>query len=207
MTPGARPVQLSSAAVLVSTNASRSYQVAGRRRPRGHGPHDREHDQHAIRCAAARHIPLWLKLAYTAFMAVLVPVYLRNYGPTNFLYFCDLALIITLVGVWIESPLLVSICAVGVIASQTLWVIGFLSNPIDHPLTGLTQSEHPHGLSDRDFDEMFTTDRPVIFVFSWLSNLDPSSDLSAAHFTEFAKGYWCRGCIVNAAAGPARMCG
>ena len=38
---------------------------------------------------AARLIPLWLKLAYTAFMAVLVPLYLRNYGPTNFLYFCD----------------------------------------------------------------------------------------------------------------------
>src|SRR5262249_42233071 len=42
-----------------------------------------------------------------AFMAVLVPVYLRNSGPTNFLYFCDVALIITLVGIWIESPLLV----------------------------------------------------------------------------------------------------
>jgi xylulose-5-phosphate/fructose-6-phosphate phosphoketolase len=26
-------------------------------------------------------------------------------------------------------------------------------------------SEHPHGLSDRDFDELFTTDRPVIFAF------------------------------------------
>jgi hypothetical protein len=70
----------------------------------------------------ARRIPLWLKLAYTAFMAVLVPVYLRNYGPTNFLYFCDVALIITLIGIWIESPLLVSICAIGIIASQTLWL-------------------------------------------------------------------------------------
>jgi hypothetical protein len=79
---------------------------------------------------AARRVPLWLKLAYTAFMAVLVPVYLRNYGPTNFLYFCDVALIITLVGIWIESPLLVSMCAVGIIASQTLWVIDFLSNLI-----------------------------------------------------------------------------
>jgi xylulose-5-phosphate/fructose-6-phosphate phosphoketolase len=27
------------------------------------------------------------------------------------------------------------------------------------------QNVHPHGLSDRDFDEMFTTDRPVIFAF------------------------------------------
>src|SRR5665213_2302599 len=27
------------------------------------------------------------------------------------------------------------------------------------------QSEHPHGLSDVDFDELFTKNRPVIFVF------------------------------------------
>jgi xylulose-5-phosphate/fructose-6-phosphate phosphoketolase len=26
-------------------------------------------------------------------------------------------------------------------------------------------SEHPHGLSDRDFDSLFTSDRPVIFNF------------------------------------------
>ncbi len=25
--------------------------------------------------------------------------------------------------------------------------------------------EHPHGLSDRDFDTLFTTDRPVLFNF------------------------------------------
>ena len=28
-----------------------------------------------------------------------------------------------------------------------------------------SQSEHPHGLSDRDFDVLFTTDRPVVFAF------------------------------------------
>ena len=27
------------------------------------------------------------------------------------------------------------------------------------------ESEHPHGLSDRDFDSIFTTDRPIIFAF------------------------------------------
>src|SRR5262245_53328739 len=26
-------------------------------------------------------------------------------------------------------------------------------------------TEHPHGLSDRDFDSLFTTDRPIIFNF------------------------------------------
>jgi len=27
------------------------------------------------------------------------------------------------------------------------------------------RSEHPHGLEDQDFDELFTTDKPVIFAF------------------------------------------
>jgi hypothetical protein len=90
------------------------------------------------RAEPARRLPLWLKLAYTAFMAVLLPVYWANYGPTNFLYFCDVALLITLVGVWIESPLLISMCAVGILASQALWVVDFLSNLIGWPLTGMT---------------------------------------------------------------------
>jgi xylulose-5-phosphate/fructose-6-phosphate phosphoketolase len=27
------------------------------------------------------------------------------------------------------------------------------------------ESEHPHGLSDREFDTLFTTDRPVVFAY------------------------------------------
>jgi len=27
------------------------------------------------------------------------------------------------------------------------------------------QSEHPHGLSDKEFDALFTTDKPIIFAF------------------------------------------
>jgi len=27
------------------------------------------------------------------------------------------------------------------------------------------QREHPHGLSDREFDTLFTTDKPIIFAF------------------------------------------
>ncbi len=88
--------------------------------------------------APANRVPLWVKLAYTAFMAVLVPVYWANYGPTNVLYFCDVALMITLVAIWIESPLLVSMCAVGILGSQTLWVIDFVLNIFGIKLTGLT---------------------------------------------------------------------
>ena len=46
-----------------------------------------------------RRLPLWLKLAYTAFVAVLVPWYWKLYGPTNFLYFCDFSLFFTLAAV------------------------------------------------------------------------------------------------------------
>jgi hypothetical protein len=83
-------------------------------------------------------LPLWLKLAYTAFMAVLVPVYWHFYGPTNFLYFCDIALFLTLAGIWIESPLLISMCAVGILAPQTLWVIDFLAGSVGLTITGMT---------------------------------------------------------------------
>jgi len=41
-------------------------------------------------------IPLWVKIAYTVFLAVLIPNYWRVYGPTNFLYFCDVAAFLTL---------------------------------------------------------------------------------------------------------------
>lgn len=39
-----------------------------------------------------RSLPLWLKIGFTAFMATLVPIYWIKDGPTNFLYFCDMAL-------------------------------------------------------------------------------------------------------------------
>jgi len=83
-------------------------------------------------------IPLWFKLAYTAFCAVLVPSYLLAYGPTNFLYFCDVALLTTLVAIWLESPLLASAPAVGILLPQLLWAVDFLVAATGFKLTGMT---------------------------------------------------------------------
>jgi hypothetical protein len=82
--------------------------------------------------------PTWLKWAYTAFMAVLVPVYWHHYGPTNFLYFCDVALFLTLAGIWLERPLLISMAAVGILAPQLLWLLDFFVGLAGGHLTGLT---------------------------------------------------------------------
>jgi len=83
-------------------------------------------------------IPLWVKLLYTSFVAVLVPVYLKSYGPTNFLYFCDIALLLTVIAVWKESALLVSAAAVGIVLPQFLWMVDFLSSAAGLPITGMT---------------------------------------------------------------------
>lgn len=82
--------------------------------------------------------PLWLTLAYTAFMAVLVPVYLREYGPTNFVYFCDAALLLTLVGMWTGSRLMISMAAVGILAPQALWLADFAGQMAGVGLVGMT---------------------------------------------------------------------
>jgi hypothetical protein len=84
-------------------------------------------------------IPLWLKLAYTAFVAVLVPVYWINYGPLNFLYFCDVALLVTLVGLWLESPLLISMQAVGIVFPQMLWIGDVICGLVGFFPLGLTK--------------------------------------------------------------------
>lgn len=87
---------------------------------------------------AARRIPLWLKCAYTVFFAVLVPYYWHAYGPTNFLYFCDMSLFFTLGAIWLESPLLASMPAVGILLPQALWMADFLVELLGFHLTGMT---------------------------------------------------------------------
>ena len=81
-------------------------------------------------------IPLALKFAYTAFMIVLVPVYWYAYGPTNFLYFCDVALFFALAAVWLESPLLASMPAVGILLPQALWCVDFLGRCVGVAMPG-----------------------------------------------------------------------
>lgn len=70
-----------------------------------------------------RRIPLWFKVAYSAYVAVVVPCYWVAYTPWNFLYFCDIALLVTAVAIWVESPLLVSMQAVAITVPQLLWVV------------------------------------------------------------------------------------
>jgi hypothetical protein len=83
-------------------------------------------------------LPLALKLALTAFVCVQVPFYWSAYGPTNFLYFCDVALFLTLIAVWTENALPAGMAAVGILVPQMVWVTDFFGTLFGHPVVGMT---------------------------------------------------------------------
>src|SRR5215472_10648807 len=74
-------------------------------------------------CSAV--IPLALKIIYTLFVCALVPIYWRQYGPVNFLWFSDIALLVLVPALWMENALLVSMLAVSVVFFEALWNIDF----------------------------------------------------------------------------------
>jgi hypothetical protein len=93
---------------------------------------------HQMNTKPGSRLPWVPKVAYTAFVAVLVPHYWQAYGPTNFLYFCDIALLLTLLAMWTESAVLASACAVGILLPQMLWIADFMGSLIGAPITGMT---------------------------------------------------------------------
>jgi hypothetical protein len=70
-------------------------------------------------------IPLGLKVIYTLFVCALVPIYWRQYGPANFLWFSDIALLALVPALWLENALLVSMMAISVVLFEALWNVDF----------------------------------------------------------------------------------
>jgi len=70
-------------------------------------------------------IPLPLKIGYTLFLCVLVPVYWVKWGPKNFLWFSDIALLTTGVALWLESSLLASMMALAIALPELAWNADF----------------------------------------------------------------------------------
>lgn len=72
-------------------------------------------------------IPLWLKISYTLMVLVIIPVYWRDLGPANFLWFSDIALIALVAALWLENRLINSTMAVAVLFLESVWVLDFLT--------------------------------------------------------------------------------
>jgi len=89
-------------------------------------------------------IPLWIKFAYTLFAAVTVAVYAVKYGPGNFLWFSDIALLAAVPALWLESSLLASMMTIGILLPEVFWNVTFFGR--------LFTGKRLAGLTDYMFD-------------------------------------------------------
>lgn len=112
-------------------------------------------------------IPLYIKLAYTALVLIVILVYWKSWGPKNFLWFSDVAFFGLAVALWIKSPLIASIMIVMTILVEVAWHVDLLIN--------LVVGKSPFGITDymRNDDQplfvrllsMFHTPMLVLMIY------------------------------------------
>lgn len=104
-------------------------------------------------------LPLPLKLAFTAFVLVWVPLVIATRGWQNLLWLCDLANLLVLLGLWRESRLLLSSQLVATLLVGVGWTIDLLG--------ALLFGVHPFGATVY----MFAAEMPLIFRLSSLFHI------------------------------------
>ena len=72
-------------------------------------------------------LPLAVKLLFTLFVCVLVPVYWIHIGPSNLFWICDIALIATVVALWTGHRLLTGAIALAVLLPDLVWNLDFFT--------------------------------------------------------------------------------
>jgi hypothetical protein len=71
-----------------------------------------------------------LRIVFAVLVAVVVPVYIVKYGPSNFLWFSDIGLLGICAALWLDHRLLGSMMAVAVLLPETVWLASFLSGAV-----------------------------------------------------------------------------
>ena len=70
-----------------------------------------------------RALPAAVRIAAGAFLLVWTPIYWRFWGPANFIFLCDIALIFGCLGLAFESPLLLSSQTVSILLTSFFWTL------------------------------------------------------------------------------------
>jgi hypothetical protein len=108
------------------------------------------------------------KIAYTAFVLLIVVIWLRHYGWRNLLWFSDIALIGAVPAWWLESAQITSVLAVAVLLPELLWNVDLLLRLVlRRRITGLTdymfEPERPRLLRGLSLFHV-----PLPFLLLWL---------------------------------------
>jgi hypothetical protein len=67
--------------------------------------------------------PTWIRWSALAWLLVWIPTYWHTWGVANFLHLCDIAVVLTCLGLWSNSPLLLSSQAVSSLLIDTAWAV------------------------------------------------------------------------------------
>lgn len=82
---------------------------------------------------------LAFKIAYTAFVLLVMVIWWRHYSWRNFLWFSDIAFIGAVPALWLESAAIASVLAVAVLLPEILWNVDLAARMITRRrVTGLT---------------------------------------------------------------------
>ena len=60
-------------------------------------------------------------------VVIIVPIYWKEHGPSNFLWLSDIALLSMVPALWLENKLIPSMMAIGVVPLELLWNVDFIS--------------------------------------------------------------------------------
>ena len=90
-------------------------------------------------------MPLQLRIAWTAFATVVLAMYWRHYGPVNYLWFSDIALIGSVIAIWTTNRLIAGTMTVLVLFCEIGWNISFVVGL-------LTGGNAPFGMATYMFD-------------------------------------------------------
>lgn len=121
-------------------------------------------------------LPLWLKIGWTIWLLVWVPLYWRQYGAQNFLFFCDIGNVLIGIALWLESPLIFSWAACGLLLFQSLYIVDLTGALVIHRhLIGGTEYMFDPGLplSIRLLSLFHIATPPLLLWAIWRLGCDP----------------------------------
>lgn len=80
-------------------------------------------------------LPFWIRGAALLWLVIWIPAYWRTWGVSNFLHLCDVAVILSCLGLWFNSALLISSQAVASLLAYAAWALDtgsalFLTRPL-----------------------------------------------------------------------------
>lgn len=81
---------------------------------------------------ATRPFPPWARFTAAAWLIIWSITYLIYWGPSSFLYLCDVALVLTCIGLFSGNTLLISSQAVSSVLLDSFWVVDVLVRIISH---------------------------------------------------------------------------